>query len=250
MDAIEIVCGCGRTMRPVWRRAKPSYVCGCGATIREAYPPVAADNYSRDRCQMWVGAARCGNPVIPGRPGTAPAAGRLCQNCAKELLDDALTFPATRDYLTEALGRNEIREARRRIALDEFKQRHNDKQRRRQEAKDAQAHVVYYVRLGENHIKIGTTGRLEERMAELRVANRANLLAAEPGNQDLEKQRHRQFTILRYDRRKEDFSESPRLLEHIATVRARWGDPWQLPASLVAVQPGSEVSSAQMGKVS
>ena len=72
---------------------------------------------------------------------------------------------------------------------------------REQEAAD-RPHVVYYVRLGENHIKIGTTSRLPERMVELRVANPANLLAAEPGGFDVEKRRkllHRLATELRED---------------------------------------------------
>lgn len=131
---------------------------------------------------------------------------------------------------------------RKRLALEQFEQKRAEQEARKADA--ASAHVVYYVRLGENHVKIGTTGRLEERMRELRVANRVNLLAAEPGDRTVEKRRHRQFTILRYDSRKEDFAESPRLLGHIKDIRNRWGDPWQLPARLLAGGEGGELVSA------
>lgn len=97
-----------------------------------------------------------------------------------------------------------------------------------------QGHVVYYARLGKDHIKIGTTNRLPERMVELRVVNPTNLLAAEPGGYKTERQRHEQFRKWRWNRRKEDFGEGSDLLEHVEAVRAEHGDPYSLAARLVA----------------
>jgi hypothetical protein len=50
--------------------------------------------------------------------------------------------------------------------------------------------VIYYVRVGAT-IKIGVTGRVKQRMAS--YPPHSVLLATEPGGDELEKQRHRQF---------------------------------------------------------
>ena len=68
----------------------------------------------------------------------------------------------------------------------------------------------------------------------MRVVNNSNLLAAEPGGFALEHERHDQFRKWRYHRRKEDFGEAPELLDHIKTLRAEHGDPYELAARLLA----------------
>jgi hypothetical protein len=105
--------------------------------------------------------------------------------------------------------------------------------------RDSSSYVVYYARLGANHIKIGTTADLPRRMVELRVVNASNLLAAEPGGFDVERLRHQQFRKWRYSRRKEDFGEGPDLLEHIRAVRGEHGDPYQLAGRLDKIQVGA-----------
>lgn len=80
---------------------------------------------------------------------------------------------------------------------------------------------VYYVRIAD-HIKIGYSTRLRQRLRDLRVDPDA-LMAAEPGGRDLERRRHLEFAEERIGRR-EDFHPSGRLLAHIEAVRAEHGD--------------------------
>lgn len=82
--------------------------------------------------------------------------------------------------------------------------------------------VVYYVRLGD-HVKIGYTVNLRQRMGDLR-ADMADVLAVEPGGRELESQRHREWARHRLGRR-ENFVPVPALLEHIKATRAKYGDP-------------------------
>lgn len=78
--------------------------------------------------------------------------------------------------------------------------------------------VVYYVRLG-NHVKIGTTNNLDQRLRDLYVhADPSALLACEPGDRTLERERHHQFAAERVYSNRELFNPSPRLLHHIETL--------------------------------
>lgn len=76
--------------------------------------------------------------------------------------------------------------------------------------------VVYYALVG-NHIKIGTTIHLDERMRALE----ANLIAVEPGSYDLERDRHQQFAELRVPRT-EHFRPGPDLVAHVAALVQRY----------------------------
>lgn len=84
------------------------------------------------------------------------------------------------------------------------------------------ANVVYYVRF-EKHIKIGTARSLKKRMAAMSL-HPDSILAVEPGDRVIEKQRHAMFGAERYQR-SELFEPSERLLEHIDHVRSLFGDP-------------------------
>lgn len=86
--------------------------------------------------------------------------------------------------------------------------------------------LVYYVRLGSGHVKIGYTMDLRRRCGDLRLDFDA-VLAAEPGGRELEAMRHAQFAHLRQGRR-EDFELSPDLASHIEMIRKRFGDPAQM----------------------
>ncbi|MFI8300003.1 hypothetical protein ACIGCZ_29165 [Streptomyces nigra] len=76
--------------------------------------------------------------------------------------------------------------------------------------------VVYYMRFG-HCIKIGTTGTLAVRARELKPDE---ILAAEPGSYDLERERHRQFG--RYFSEGEMYFPGPLLMAHIRKVQARY----------------------------
>lgn len=90
-----------------------------------------------------------------------------------------------------------------------------------QRAYEAQSQV-YYVRI-HDHIKIGYSVNIKSRLQCLRVTPDC-LLATEPGGQQLENVRHRQFADLRYGRW-EDFEPADILLDHIQAVKARHGAP-------------------------
>lgn len=86
-------------------------------------------------------------------------------------------------------------------------------------SKTAHDAIVYYLRLADGRIKIGTTTNLKVRMADLR-RDMDQVLATEPGGRDVEALRHRQFSEVREGRR-EDFNPSPALMEHVAGLAER-----------------------------
>lgn len=82
--------------------------------------------------------------------------------------------------------------------------------------------VVYYIRIGD-HVKIGFTSGIAERLVNLRVDPDA-LLAVEPGWRETEHERHVQFAAERQGKR-ENFNPSRRLMAHISVMRSKYGDP-------------------------
>lgn len=245
---LKMTCSCGRTRQfDIWPKFPRTYRCYCGATLTGEIED--HEQSGRDRCHVWRNGARCGEPVIPSIRDKfmrlPAAAGMMCQHCALAILNEALEHEPTRKYLRESLAREEVDRARQKIELNERLERKAKQERRaaKKAADDARKQVVYYVQNGHDQIKIGTTTRLADRMNELRVANRANLLAAEPGGRDVESQRHAQFEPFRWRKRKEDFRQGRELLEHIAAVRLEHGDPWHLPARLLAKDQGGDLQS-------
>lgn len=187
--------------------------------------------YAYDRpCGALVnGGKTCGNRIrMPDR---------VCADCRDAIITEYVATDEGRANAAESFTRQEISIASSGIARKEREQQDAEAAARRNAALAARSHpglVVYYCRLGANHIKIGTTLDLPRRMVELRVVNASNLLAAEPGGYDVEHQRHQQFRKWRYSKRKEDFGEGPDLLDHIRQVRAQHGDPYALAAQLAA----------------
>jgi hypothetical protein len=266
-ERVNVWCPCGRKMYRAWSAGHDEYRCGCGAGVRAV--PTRADPHavSKRKCAVWIGDARCGRPATGHPPSRLPPnpfspGGRpdplkthlytgVCDQCAERIVTRMLEVEDYRRSIAEAIGRQEIAKVRSEISWKEFTERQAaqkraETEREKRDAKlAAQAvHVVYYVRLGLDHIKIGTTGRLMERMAELRVANPANLLAVEPGSYDLEKQRHREFDALRYEKRKEDFAEPAELLALAQRLRDQFGDPYAYVASQLAQRGGGDLLSA------
>lgn len=86
----------------------------------------------------------------------------------------------------------------------------------------AEQSQVYYIRMGD-HIKIGYTQNLKERIGGLRV-DTSDVLATEPGGRAKERERHLQFADIRIGRR-ENFERTADLLTHIAKVRRENGKP-------------------------
>lgn len=78
-------------------------------------------------------------------------------------------------------------------------------------------HQVYYVRVGEL-IKVGTTGQLRQRLSSYPPTS--ELLAVEPGGEELESRRHAQFRHL-LAHRKEWFHPGTDLMDHIAALAQR-----------------------------
>lgn len=85
--------------------------------------------------------------------------------------------------------------------------------RRRRATYRSAPEVVYYVRVGD-HIKIGHTTNLRQRMNSYRTGT---LLAVEAGDLRLEARRHRQFAGSLAAGR-EWFTPTPDLMQHIAAI--------------------------------
>lgn len=84
--------------------------------------------------------------------------------------------------------------------------------------------VVYYMRFG-NRVKIGFTSDIRTRV--LAVPN-DEVLAAEPGSYETERERHQQFSGSKIAAFKEWFGLTPDLIAHISEIRDRHGDPFAL----------------------
>jgi hypothetical protein len=79
--------------------------------------------------------------------------------------------------------------------------------------------IVYYLRLPDGNIKIGTSRRPLERLTRhRRDKGDVEVLAVEFGSYELEHQRHAEFTADRIDRT-ETFAPSAVLMAHIQTLR-------------------------------
>jgi len=83
--------------------------------------------------------------------------------------------------------------------------------------------VVYYLRLLDGNIKIGTSTRALERIAKhKRTTGFQEVLAVEFGGQALERARHEQFAAFRTSRAEHFAPERP-LLDHIESIRQQLG---------------------------
>lgn len=223
-------CPCGSRMRPNGGARFPhQFQCdACDACV-DIHPPSLG--WQR-RCGGMIKGLRCGRPLLLGNA--------VCDHCAAWAVDQLITTGQGRRYLLDLLGADAVAEhamKMRRAKDAELARKRAERDAARQ---DDVGHVVYYARLGANHIKIGTTGDLPRRMVELRVVNASNLLAAEPGGYALETQRHEQFKKWRYAKRREDFGEGPDLLDHIAAVRAEHGPPYEVAARTTSALPSQD----------
>ncbi|SDG38759.1 T5orf172 domain-containing protein [Microbacterium pygmaeum] len=81
--------------------------------------------------------------------------------------------------------------------------------------------IVYYLRYADR-VKIGTTANPRQRLAAIM---HEEVLAFERGDRMLERRRHAQFALERYERT-EWFRLSDRILEHVDALRGGTADPW------------------------
>lgn len=219
---LSVKCACGRTMTPLGTDGDPRFRCGCRAsiTILGYAPP------SRRMCPMIYEGRRCPRPKQPNDP--------TCTECSITIASHALKTPDLRRRLATlaAYGRMQAeRDAAReaRIADEERRAagRLTDYERRKALL---ECDVVYYVNTKPGIVKIGTTKNLYSRMYALRVSP-DDVLAAEPGDRQLEAMRHKEFAELRISRR-EDFHHTDRLQSHIDMIVAQFGKPGDLVTDL------------------
>jgi len=81
--------------------------------------------------------------------------------------------------------------------------------------------LIYYIQFGDR-IKIGTTTHLWRRLGELPCDQ---LLAVEPGDSGLERERHRQFARYRLTCRGEWFRDCQPIRHHIGQLCRMYGNP-------------------------
>lgn len=115
------------------------------------------------------------------------------------------------------------------------------------------SYVVYYVGDPTTQlVKIGSTRNMQNRLREhRRVRPEALLLATEPGDGELERDRHSQFRGLLNPLttgEREWFRKAPILMEHIGALRLKWGilssdkpiaRSWIAPLSVGYIEPGT-----------
>lgn len=178
-------------MTPDALRGKDAYRCGCGARVKIAIPDTK-------RCAGYRDGHRCRSTPIAGLPVD------LCAEHADELRNLwRLDFSERQREWTEGEYRPEIL-ARRNEARQKLWDACQDPVKR------PDPPCVYYLQFGDR-IKIGTTTNLTQRLRDI---PHDKLLATEPGNETMERRRHRQFAALRITG--EWFRAERELLAHIA----------------------------------
>jgi len=181
----------------------------------------------RTRC-IWPGKKRCENAPTEPFP--------ICEHHMMAAAEWAVMRPETRQALLDRYEGHELSHAHARAWENARADLAASAERARQNRDEIYppVDVVYYVRLKPDQIKIGTTAYLAHRMRALRVARDEDILAAEPGGRDVEKQRHRQFADLRINAYREDFRSGEELMAHIEQTRNEHGSPFELIARRLA----------------
>lgn len=223
---LTATCGCGRRMRPDALRGRGHMVCGCGLRVHVEVPNRMA--YQPGMC-AWVDDRRgCTRPALfPQAP--------LCEEHLRQAVNVASANRwrlASNQVERQQLPRiasdiTATPEGQRRARSDEFARNVRAQKDKIHRAVVEAGEVVYYARLAPDRLKIGVSYDLRVRLKAMRVPD-GNLLAVEPGDVTLEKQRHRQFAQYRIDRSgsREEYGPGPKLMDWIANVHAEQGDPF------------------------
>lgn len=200
MSDITVACACGRTMTPDVMAGRGAFRCGCGVRIAVTVARVASCTglaEDGERCRL-----------VPVREA-AQFGLSLCAGHYEGYLD-------VLDLIREGERASEQIEILAAFTDDDETARLRHEEHRRRYAEQS---VVYYVRI-RDLIKIGTTTNMQARMGRLLADE---VLATEPGGEELEKMRHQQFKHLKV--RGERFTPAPDLLSHIAMIRDHFGEP-------------------------
>lgn len=200
MTDVSVACSCGRTMAPDVMAGYGAFRCGCGARIAVTVTRAASCTGLAENGQ------RC--RLVPVREA-AQFGLSLCRRHYQGYLDML-------DLIREGERASEKIEILSAWTADDEAARQEHEEYRRLCAEQA---VVYYVRI-RDLIKIGTTTNMKARMLDLLIDE---VLATEPGGEDLETMRHEQFRHLKV--RGERFTPAPDLLSHIAMIREHFGEP-------------------------
>lgn len=198
-------------MSPISSKGPGHFQCGCGARISVEGLPAESDK----RCPVRFKRGRCLRPKKSFEP--------VCERCAVGTAQAVLRSPRLRDQIADQQAVEQLNAARS-LAWEREKERRTTAWQR---LKTYGAHVVYYVVVRPGVVKIGTTSSLTGRLQGLRLRPE-DVLAAEPGDRRVEKQRHEQFDHLRIQKRWEDFTLTDDLQAHIDAVAAEHGDPFAL----------------------
>ena len=206
MPDINVACSCGRNMTTDALHGKGAYRCGCGARVTvtvTARPACLAVHHEGTRC-----------PYAPIRESEDYGIS-LCREHIKghrAMLEvraeqDRREQEFLHGHRLDPRYLENTPRAKRSLRLDLARQRGSM--------------VVYYIRIGHN-IKIGWTTDLKLRMISLMPDE---ILATEPGPQELERARHQQFAHLRVPPGRERFKPDPELMDHIQMLREHYGQP-------------------------
>jgi len=220
---LSVRCSCGRVMQRSGVGREPLYRCGCRAavTITGYAPPL------NTQCPIiYEDGHRCRRPKKPGE--------YTCAECAFIIARATLEVPSQRQRLAKVEAFVMMEEDRSALFRADRERRDAFFDDIRQRQALIECHVVYYALIKPGVIKIGTTRNLARRMNDLRLSF-SDALAAEPGDERLEKMRHHEFGDLRVRQgtRHEDFHDSDRLRAHIATLLAKYGTPSDLVHDLL-----------------
>jgi hypothetical protein len=234
MAEITVSCACGRKMTEVGTEVKGTYACRCGTKVRVVI------GRQRPSCAYQGGEKPCPFPLPTEsrRLGLPFCAEHLAEVAGR--IEDAMS--ARLDERIRRLELVTMQMEAARATWDDDKLSSAQIRYAAEVADQIKAtlspHVVYYIRTGDR-IKIGTTADLRKRMAALMPDE---VLAAEPGAREVERERLRQFRHLRIAG--ERFAPGDDLTAHISAVRKEHGDPWKVKGVL----PAPELPDWHYGK--
>lgn len=155
---------------------------------------------------------RCASCGIVNKHETVEMFAALCTLCGNPLRAPGLT--KAEEEQMQAIERDEERAADQELGemLSQSRVAHETRG------------VVYYMRFGDR-VKIGFSERLEGRKKQIW---HDEVLAAEPGNYEVEHDRQKQFEANRVEGQREWFHATPELLELARQIRDERGDPDEL----------------------
>lgn len=204
MTEFAIACGCGRKMTPDGLAGYGAFRCGCGARVR-----ASVINQPAISCVGAYGGEPCRNEVRILDPFP------LCEeHHTSSGLEEYKTWSqGTPHAIAEEIGRRVVERAAYYKQL--YMKEHGLKKVGGRVILESQEPIVYFIRSGDL-VKIGTTVDLVARMKTFNLPT-LTVLATEPGYHARERELHKQFKALRYER--EWFRLEEPLISYINEIR-------------------------------